>query len=151
MTVIGIDPGAAGSVSFFSEDWLHVEKLPANAKVLLELLSEYGSVETIEAAYVEQIYLPSGKAGSLNFASGWGKVLGVLEILEITTHKVRPQVWMKYLDCLTKGDKNVSKAKAAELFGHVVYDDGKKIPITHWSSDGLLIGYYGYIHEGGAA
>jgi hypothetical protein len=149
MTVIGIDPGKAGSVSFFSADWMHVEKLPQDARELLWLLREYSATEEITAAYLEQIYLPTGKAGALTFASGWGKIIAVLEILGLEHVKVRPQVWMKALDCLTKGDKNITKAKAKELFGHVVYDDGKKVPITHWSSDGLLIGYYGYLQEGG--
>ena len=149
MTVIGIDPGKAGSVSFFSEEWLHVEKLPQDSRELLHLLQEYSVSEEITAAYLEQIYLPTGKAGALTFASGWGKIIAVLEILGLTTIKVRPQVWMKELSCLTKGDKNITKNKAKELFGHVAYEDGKKVPITHWSSDGLLIGYYGYIQEGG--
>ena len=149
MTVIGIDPGKSGSVSFFSDDWLHVEKLPESAKDFLELLQRYSADEPITKAYLEQIYLPAGKAGALAFASNWGKNIAVTEILDIPLEKVRPLVWMKHLDCQTRGNKNVTKARAQDLFGHVTYDDGKKIPITHWSSDGLLIGLYGYLQEGG--
>ena len=143
MIVAGIDPGASGGVSFHGSDWVTVEKLPPNARDLLDLIK----TESPDVAYVEQIYLPNGKAGALNFAAGWGKILGVLEIAGIPTVLVRPQVWMKELDCLTKGDKNITKEKAKELFGEYRYNDGKGIPITHWSSDAILIGYYGYEKE----
>jgi hypothetical protein len=143
VVVAGIDPGASGGVSFHGNGWVNVEKLPSNAKELMELLK----TESPDVAYVEQIYLPNGKAGALNFAAGWGKVLGVLEILEIETVLVRPQVWMKDLDCMTKGDKNITKQKAKDMFGEFRYTDGKGIPITHWSSDALLIGHYGFRKE----
>ena len=145
MNVIGIDPGKQGGISIMSATEVAIEKLPQNSKDLLELVQMVGEVE---CAYVEQIYLPTGKAGALNFASGWGKILAVLEIAEIRTELVRPQVWMKTLDCMTKGDKNITKRKADELFGHLEYEGGKTLPITHWSSDALLIGYYGFLTEG---
>ena len=143
MVVAGIDPGASGGISFHGDGWVNVEKLPQNARELLEVIKTEGP----DIAYVEQIYLPNGKAGALSFAAGWGKILAVLEMLEIETVMVRPQVWMKELDCLTRGDKNITKEKAKELFGEYRYNDGKGIPITHWSSDALLIGYYGYEKE----
>lgn len=144
--VIGIDPGKSGGVSFFHNDWIHVEKMPAEPKDLADLLSTYTENET-PVAYIEQIYLPAGKAGALTFGAAWGGNLAVLNMLGIKTELVRPQVWMKYLDCMTKGDKNVTKNRASELFGRVSYEDGKTVPITHWSSDALLIGYYGFLLE----
>ena len=151
MIVLGIDPGKQGGLSFFEtnfgETFIGVEKLPENARDLLELIESIQIVEKVSAAYVEQIYLPAGKAGALTFGAGWGKILATLEILDIDTHLVRPQTWMRNLSCMTKGNKNVTKAKAQELFGGTEYESGKKIPITHWSSDALLIGYYGYNQE----
>jgi hypothetical protein len=145
--VIGIDPGKMGGVSFFHDDWLHVEKLPEDSPELLDLLRSYFPEPELVSVYLEQIYLPAGKAGALSFASGWGKLLAVLEFYGVEPKLVRPQVWMKELGCLTKGDKNVTKKRASELFGKIEYDDGKTIPITHWSSDALLIGYYGFLEE----
>lgn len=146
-SIIGIDPGKSGGISFFADDWVHVEKLPESSNELLELLKTYFPDTGQVTVYLEKIYLPTGKAGALNFASGWGKILAVLEFYGVEPTLVRPQDWMKELDCLTKGDKNVTKAKALELFGDVEYDDGKSLPITHWSSDALLIGYYGYLER----
>ena len=151
MIVLGIDPGKQGGLSFFEtnfgETFIGVEKLPENARELHELIESIQLVEKVSAAYLEQIYLPAGKAGSLAFGAGWGKIIAVLEMLDIQTHLVRPQVWMRDLGCMTRGDKNVTKQKAQSLFGGTEYEDGRKIPITHWSSDALLIGYYGYNQE----
>ena len=136
MIVLGIDPGKAGGVSFFEtnfgETFVGVEKLPDNARGLHELIESMQLVEKVTVAYLEQIYLPAGKAGALTFGAGWGKIIAVLEMLDIDIRYVRPQVWMKDLGCLTKGDKNITKNKAQELFGDTEYTDGKKIPITHW-------------------
>ena len=63
MNVIGIDPGKTGGVSFFSQDWLHVEKLPQSSPELLGLMRDYFPNPDEVAVYLEQIYLPSGKAG----------------------------------------------------------------------------------------
>jgi hypothetical protein len=49
--------------------------------------------------------------------------------------RIRPQVWQKELGCLTKGDKNVSKRKAQELF--------PSMKVTHATADALLIAKYG--------
>lgn len=151
MIVLGIDPGKSGGLSFFEtnfgETFVGVEKLPENARALHELIESIQLVEKVTAAYLEKIYLPSGKAGSLAFGAGWGKIIAVLEMLDIETHLVTPQRWMRELGCMTRGDKNVTKNKAQSLFGGIEYDGGKPLPITHWSSDALLIGYYGYNQE----
>lgn len=48
--------------------------------------------------------------------------------------EVSPAVWQKYLGCLTGGDKNVTKAKAQQLFPHIT--------VTHAIADAILIGEY---------
>lgn len=42
-----------------------------------------------------------------------------------------PRVWQKIMGCLTGGDKNVSKARAQQLF--------PQIKVTHAIADSLLI------------
>jgi hypothetical protein len=53
----------------------------------------------------------------------------------IPFERVRPQVWQKAMGCMTKGDKNVSKRKAQELF--------PSIKVNHYVADSLLIASYG--------
>jgi hypothetical protein len=49
--------------------------------------------------------------------------------------RIRPQVWQKKLGCMTKGNKNITKQKAQELF--------PSIKVTHAIADALLIATYG--------
>jgi hypothetical protein len=47
---------------------------------------------------------------------------------------IRPQVWQQALGCMTKGDKNVSKSRAQQLF--------PAFRITHHNADAILIAEY---------
>jgi hypothetical protein len=49
--------------------------------------------------------------------------------------RVRPQIWQKELNCLTGGQKNITKQRAQELF--------PSIKVTHAIADALLIAKYG--------
>jgi hypothetical protein len=55
----------------------------------------------------------------------------VLTALRVPYERVRPQAWQKAMGCLTKGDKNVSKRRAQELF--------PSLKVTHATADALLI------------
>jgi hypothetical protein len=53
----------------------------------------------------------------------------------IPFERVRPQKWQQAMGCMTKGDKNVSKRRAQELY--------PQLKITHATADALLIATYG--------
>jgi hypothetical protein len=53
----------------------------------------------------------------------------------IPFERVRPQAWQKAMGCMSKGDKNITKRKAQELF--------PQIKVTHATADALLIATYG--------
>jgi hypothetical protein len=55
--------------------------------------------------------------------------------LKIPFEEVSPVKWQKVMGCLSKGDKNVTKAAAQRLF--------PDIKITHAIADALLIAEYG--------
>jgi len=88
-------------------------------------------------AYIEQVSSSPqmGVVSAFSFGRGYGNLEMALTAAGISFERVRPQVWQKALGCMTKGDKNVSKRKAQELF-----PDRK---ITHATADALLIAYYG--------
>ena len=87
-------------------------------------------------AMIEKVHsMPKqGVKSSFTFGQGYGFLLGCLTALEIPFEYVTPQKWQRYLGCLSKGDKNVTKQKAQELFPH--------LEITHATADALLIGEY---------
>ena len=57
-----------------------------------------------------------GVVSAFSFGRGYGNLEMALTAAGIPFERVRPQVWQKALGCMTKGDKNVSKRKAQELF-----------------------------------
>jgi hypothetical protein len=76
-----------------------------------------------------------GVVSSFSFGRGYGNLEMALTAAGIPFERVRPQVWQKALNCLTKGSKNVTKQRAQELF--------PDIKCTHAVSDALLIAEYG--------
>lgn len=140
--IIGIDPGANGGIAWINSDGeACVEKMPNTLQDLWDLLLDI-KCSTWDAhipvmAYIESVSSSPqmGVVSAFSFGRGYGNLEMALTAAGIPFERVRPQVWQKSLGCLTKGDKNVSKRKAQELF-----PDRK---VTHTTADALLIAYYG--------
>ena len=151
--VIGIDPGANGGVAYFHTDWIAVEKLPQTGNTLLQQFREYttGIKKEEVIVYIECV---RGRGGwgatqSFNFGRGVGRTLGIIEALEWEYKEVTPTTWQKrVVGTTSKGDKNMLKEAAQELYGSLGKTGGK-LPITLWSADALLIATYGSIVEEG--
>jgi crossover junction endodeoxyribonuclease RuvC len=139
---IGIDVGASGAIAWIDERGKScVEKMPDTLQDLWELVVSIslnaGTGGLGVRAYLEAVSSSPqmGVVSSFSFGRGYGNLEMALTAAGIPFERVRPQVWQKAMGCMTKGNKNISKAKAQELF------PDKKA--THWSSDALLIALYG--------
>ena len=88
-------------------------------------------------AYIEQVHSSPqmGVKSAFTFGNGFGHLEMALTACGIAFERIRPQAWQKALGCMTKGDKNVSKRRAQELF--------PTLKITHSTADALLIAEYG--------
>ena len=141
MTIIGIDPGTNGGIAWIADGKPCVEKMPDTLQDLWEVihLLEYHTEKYGGncRAYIEQVHSSPqmGVKSAFTFGNGFGHLEMALTAAGIPFERVRPQVWQKALGCMTKGDKNITKRKAQELF--------PDIKATHWSSDALLIAHYG--------
>ena len=130
---IGIDPGINGGIAFIpttGEPWAH--KMPDTDRDLIDLLRD--SIRDMEARAVIELVHSSPQMGvksAFTFGEGYGRLQMVLTAMGIPYERVRPAVWQKAMGCLTKGDKNVSKRRAQELF--------PAIKVTHAIADALLI------------
>ena len=137
MNHLGIDPGMSGGVGIIEDDGTVVtfafSKL--TEKDIADLISGFEKEGTF--AYIENVHsMPKqGVASSFKFGKSFGFLLGCLACAEIPFELVSPQKWQKFMGCLTHGDKNISKAKAQQLF--------PTLRITHANSDALLIAEYG--------
>jgi Holliday junction resolvasome RuvABC endonuclease subunit len=138
MTILGIDPGKSGGIAWITNGKPCVEKMPDTLQDLWELLRDIEiSSEEYCHAYLESVSSSPqmGVVSAFTFGNGFGHLEMALTAAGIPFERVRPQVWQKAMGCMTKGDKNVSKRKAQELF--------PQIKVTHAIADALLIAAYG--------
>ena len=140
-TIIGIDVGINGGIAWITDGKACVEKMPDTLQDLWELVVsislEAGTGGMGIRAYLEAVSSSPqmGVVSAFSFGRGYGNLEMALTAAGIPFERVRPQVWQKALGCMTKGNKNVSKRRAQELF-----PDRK---ITHATADALLIAHYG--------
>lgn len=137
MVVIGIDPGQSGGIVLLSDSWILPHKMPETERDIVDLLEE---TKPPRFAFIEFVHsMPrQGVASSFKFGRGYGFLRGVLSALSIPFEDVTPQKWQKEMRCLTKGDKNVSRAAAQRLWPEIRW--------THAISDAALIAEYGRRH-----
>ena len=139
---IGIDPGNSGAVAAIDEhgNVLRVCKFSdTTERDICDAITSYATWEGLEHeafAVIEKVNaMPKqGVSSTFKFGQSYGFLRGVLIASEIRFIEVRPQEWQKAMGCLTKGDKNVSKAKAQQLF--------TKEKITHAVADAMLLADY---------
>jgi len=146
--VVGIDPGISGGIavvnSYKVSGVLDVIKMPET----IADLSEYFRKLQVRfpgdyAVYLEKVSgMPHQSLRSTwTFARNIGQIEGVVSALGYRLLEVPPRVWQGTLKCLSKGDKNVTKAKAQALYPNT--------KITHAIADALLIAHYGWRVEYG--
>ena len=142
-TVIGIDPGKNGGIAVIGEYGTYVNKMPETLQDLWDMVEEIGvssgyrSEPSSCRAYIESVHSSPqmGVTSAFTFGNGFGHLEMALTAAGIPFERVRPQVWQKALGCMTKGDKNITKAKAQEMF--------PSLKVTHATADALLIAVYG--------
>lgn len=148
--VMGVDPGVRGGVVVLDEAGRPIFLAPFEPKMedrdLVELLFEAGALLLSQAdifgnaanvCYFEKVGYMRGDGGKGAFT--FGKVVGLLRAAllaqKIVIRDVYPALWQAKMECLTGGNKVVSKKRAQELFPGV--------KVTHAIADALLIASYG--------
>lgn len=140
MVFIGVDPGKNGGIAAIDEDRrvLFVVKMPETDQGVLDVFNAVPSGECMAA--IERVHagvfggMKGGRMGvvsAFTFGGGYRALKMALTACMISYEEVVPAVWQGAIGCRTKGDKNVSKAKAQELFPNE--------KVTHAIADALLI------------
>lgn len=139
MIIIGIDPGASGGIAIMrpigAVGWsIEPHKMPDVEDDICELLA---ATTAPRFAFLERVAArpKQGVSSVFKFGKHYGLLRGLLVALQIPREFPTPQAWQKALGCLTRGDKNVSKAKAAQLWPEIKW--------THATADAALISEYG--------
>jgi len=137
MNFVGIDPGKSGGIAIVSHPSLKAEayKMPETERDILDLLvsiRDYGNC----FAVIESVHAFPGQgvSSTFHFGMNYGMLRMALIAAGIPFDTCPPAKWQKALGCLSKGDKNITKAKAQEIF--------PEMKITHAIADALLIAWY---------
>lgn len=140
--IMGIDPGANGAVAVMNQDNTEDSFVFEFKKMTLhDIAEEIANIRSdIRACVIEAVGVMPGQgiASGFKFGVNYGQYLGILTALKIPYLTARPAKWQAALNCLSKGNKNVTKEKAQKVFAAATH-----IKITHAVADALLISYYG--------
>lgn len=137
---IGIDPGASGGIAGIDEHgkpiayWV-LKNL--NHHQIHQALWYYRDLPAQESAMIEKVHaMPKqGVSSTFKFGVSYGVLLSALAAKPaIIYDTVTPHKWQQALCCLSKGDKNVTKARAQAFF--------PTITMTHAIADAFLIAEY---------
>jgi Holliday junction resolvasome RuvABC endonuclease subunit len=147
---IGIDPGKSGAIAAVvthnQDTVINWHKLDSTEADTWAFLDELDNGDGNTFAVIEKVgAMPSfpgkdgkrrqmGAATMFTFGKSAGFLLGILTASQIPFEYVTPQTWQKSMGCMSKGDKNVTKAAAQRLF--------PREKITHANADALLIAEY---------
>lgn len=142
--VMGIDVGTRGGLAVLRSDGsvdyvqsFYPEMLEAElvnaAKQGLACLVKLGGYQV----FIEKVghIRGDGAQGSFTFGRVDGLLRGAVLASGGRIRDVYPQAWQSRLGCLSGGNKNVTKAKAASLW--------PTMKMTHAIADALLIAEYG--------
>lgn len=136
-TAIGIDPGASGAIALIHSGVIHTCRMTETDADVAEFLNCWlRSVQLSSFAFIEKVHsMPKqGVSSSFKFGASYGFLKGLLTGLKIPFEEVTPQRWQKAMGCMTKGDKNVSKAACQRLF--------PQEKVVHATADAMLIAEY---------
>lgn len=107
-TIVAIDPGASGGISFLQDGVAAAAAMPATPQDLFQILHGITVLSGTVKAFVEEVggYIGGEfQPGSamFSFGRGFGQIEGILIGLRIPFELIRPQRWQKSLALGTSG------------------------------------------------
>jgi len=141
MTFIGIDPGKAGGIAAVDPEGriLRVSKMPETDRDIYNEVHYMAHIDGATANAMLEFVRSSpqmGPVSAFTFGRGYGGLRMALVAASVPFDEVVPRKWQGAMSCLSGGDKNVTKARAQELF------PVQHIRITHAVADALLLAEY---------
>ena len=135
MKILGLDPGKSGGLAVVGDGYADAAKFGDTERDIWDAIRMAST--SCEFAYIERVgaFPGLGVSSTFKFGQSYGFLRGCLVACGIPFEAVTPAKWQRSLACLSKGNKNVTKAKAQELF--------PALKITHAIADALLIAEFG--------
>ena len=145
---IGGDPGTKGGLAvldgdgrFLIVEGFHPGMTLTEFRDVCRRAARRVSPGTI--AWVERVNSRPGEGhvGAFTFGHAYGWLEMGLAACDLEVRHVDSLIWQGRLECVSGGNKNVTKRRAQELF--------PDIKITHTIADALLIARYGWLKSRG--
>lgn len=133
---LGVDPGKSGAFALVDVNGKHYDTIKLS-ETPIDVVSWLEKVcGLVDFAVIENVHaMPKqGVSSTFTFGKSFGFCIGLLCSMRIPHEFHTPVKWQTAMSCRTKGDKNVSKRRAQQLW--------PTIKITHAIADALLIADY---------
>lgn len=141
MMFIGIDPGKTGGLAVVDRNGRVREavKMPSTNPEILRKIEEFAGLaapETPVHCALEYVRSRPGlsSVAMFTFGRGYGALEMALAAVGLPFDSPTPQRWQTAMECMSKGDKNITKARAAKLW--------PRLTLTHATADACLIAEY---------
>lgn len=141
LVYVGVDPGGSGAIAILKVDGTGLAiDMPETEGDIAFVLKMLADSDCQSKLLIERVHaMPKqGVASTFTFGRNYGFLRGCIQSSSICWGEVTPQRWQSALGCLSKGDKNVTKNRAQQIFPNLA----PKSRITHANADALLIAYY---------
>ena len=141
MIIVGIDPGIAGAICFFSDgkiiDVLDMptmadgkkNKKQVNGRQIFNEISNLKNKYINEpvSVVVEQVSAMPGQGvtSMFNFGQSFGVIKGICSAMELPIYYVRPAKWKKYFN-LINSEKDASRTKVIEMHPKISHKLSRK-------------------------
>ena len=155
MIIIGIDPGIAGAICFFSNgNVIDVIDMPTMAegkknKKQVNGRQIFNEISSIKNKFlneplnvvIEQVSAMPGQGvtSMFNFGQSFGVIKGICSAMELPIFYVRPAKWKKHFN-LINSEKDASRTKVIEMFPKISYQLSRKKDNN--KADAILIAQY---------
>lgn len=140
MIFIGVDPGMSGAIAVLDQERNcgFVKNSTTESDLSSWLRLQFSCSNTYDGsfAYIERVSaMPKqGVSSTFKFGQSYGFLRGLLIAHRVPFEEVSPRKWQSAMGCLSGGDKNVTKARAQQLF--------PQVKVTHAIADALLLAEY---------
>lgn len=137
---IGVDVGASGGIAIIDDHSrvLRAVPMPDTDADILEVMfwAEREAPLVPRRAVLEQVHSSPqmGVKSAFSFGSAYGRCRMALSAARVPFDEVTPFKWQRRMQCISGGDKRVTKERAQQLF--------PEFKVTHALADALLLAEY---------
>jgi hypothetical protein len=136
--IIGVDPGNSGAACLLNDDGQPVSfcRFDWTERDVADWFFAAARRAAVRVV-IERVHaMPKqGVASTFKFGAQYGFVRGVICGCQLPFKETTPLKWQSVMKCRSKGDKNVTKQAAQQLW--------PTVKITHRVADSILIAEYG--------